>query len=310
MRRSVDEPARDERGREVSRFSVVAAVQSPTLLNILARSPEWHFRVQRLGDHEGLQEASMLTVPSWDGRVDPLPHVVLVCSPEHLRQAACFWPQAKHLWVIHNGYQRHLLPREHEHRIAGVVCFSEMVRWLQSAGREKTRFHVLSPAYEPDPIWKWAPNNLWSLRSRPGTRGDDREAVVPAIVRQASHTFYGQDQPAGFATSEKKALLLSSCSGFLSALPRGAGFGLAEHEAFAAGVPVVGSPWGDLRDELDPAYWTLADDLRKVAKAAERLCESPDGTDDLSRMGLQYIREYRSLARMNESVRALISCLG
>jgi len=294
----------------VSRFSVVAAIQSPTLLNILARSDEWHFRAYPLGDHEGLQEASMLTVPTWNHEIDPTPQAVLVCSPEHFRRARRFWPGAKLLWVMHNGYQRHLLPAEFEEGVAGAVCFSQLVGWLQSAGRRSMPFYFLSPAYEPDPVWQWAPNNLWSLRSRPGTRGDDREGVVPALVRGVSHTFYGQDQPAGFASGAKKAHLLSSCSGFLSALPRGAGFGLAEHEAFAAGVPVVGGWWGDLREELSPSYWALSDDLRKVADASRRLCESPDGADELSRLGLDYIRAYRSAARMNDTIREFVSRIG
>lgn len=294
----------------MSGFSVVAAIQSPTLLNILGRSDEWHFRAYPLGDHEGLQETSMLTVPMWNHEIDPMPQAVLICSPEHHRRASRVWPQAKLLWVMHNGYQRHLLPREFEDEVAGAVCFSDMVAWIQSAGREKIQFHFLSPAYEPEPVWKWAPNNLWSLRSRPNTRGDDREGIIPAITRGAAHTFYGQDQPAGFATEAKKAQLLSSCSGFLSALHRGAGFGLAEHEAFAAGVPVVGGWWGDLREELSAAYWALSDDLRRAAQAARRLCETPDGADELSRLGLDYIRTYRSAARMNATIRDLIGKIG
>ena len=291
-------------------ISVVAAVQSPTLLNILGRSNEWSFRVMPLGDHEGLQETSMLTVPAWDPRRDQMPEIVLVCSPEQYRRASRFWPDAKLLWVIHNGYQRQLLPREFEGSVAGAVCFSSMVAWLASAGRDTVPFHFISPVYEAEPVWSWAPNNLWSLRSRPNTRGDDREAIVPAVVRGCSHTFYGQDQPAGFATGAKKVELLSSCSGFLSALSRSAGFGLAEHEALAAGVPVIGGWWGDMREEMPPEYWALSDDLRRMAEASRRLCESADGAQELSQMGLDYVRKYRSAARMDETIRDLVNHYG
>jgi len=291
-------------------ISVVAAVQSPTLLNILGRSQEWSFRAMPLGDHEGLQEVSMLTVPTWDPHRDRMPEIVLVCSPEHYQRASRFWPDAKLLWVIHNGYERHILPTEYEGRIAGAVCFSHMVRWLASVDRDKIPFHFISPAYEADPVWSWAPSKLWSLRSRPSTRNDDRNTIIPAITRGLSHTAYGQDQPAGFATGAKKAELLSSCSGFLSALPRSAGFGLAEHEAFAAGVPVVGGWWGDVREEMSPEYWALSDDLRHMAEASRRLCERPDGAQELSQMGLDYVRKYRSAARMDETIRDLVSRYG
>ena len=152
-------------------ISVVAAVQSPTLLNILGRSNEWSFRVMPLGDHEGLQETSMLTVPVWDPRRDQMPEIVLVCSPEQYRRASRFWPDAKLLWVIHNGYQRQLLPREFEGSVAGAVCFSSMVAWLASAGRDTVPFHFISPvatiAGRSFPPWSEAAPTHSTARTNP-----------------------------------------------------------------------------------------------------------------------------------------------
>ena len=286
---------------------VVAAVQSPTLLNILATSSAWSLKVCAMGDHGGLDETSALRVPSWNND-EPPPDVVLVCAPSH-REFAKRWPAARVLWVIHNGSERGLLPKEHEEGLAGVVCFSERVRWICQAGRS-VRCHFVSPAYEAAPTWKWAPDALWSLRNRPDSRRDDRDAIIPAVVAGQKHTFYGQGQAAGFLDAEGKSRLRSSCSAYVSCLSRGSGFGLAEHEAFAAGVPVVGGYWGDIEAEMSPDYWSLAHHVGKMHLAAQTLAQRGDDAATLSELGLAYIREYRTVRRMDETIAAMLDQLG
>jgi len=287
---------------------VVAAVQSPTLLNILAISSAWSLRTYAMGDHAGLAETSEMLAPVWD-EASPAPEVVLVCTPAHRELAMRKWPTARRLWVLHNGYEPGLLPPECENGLAGVVCFSEKVRWIRQAS-SRTRCHFVSPAYVVKPLWTWQPNALWTLRSRPRSRHDDRDCVFAAVVQGAEHKFYGQGQQAGFADSETKRRMLVSSSAYVSCLMRSSGFGLAEHEAFAAGVPVVGGWWGDLAAELPVEYWSLSHDLYTTADAAKRLASKPDGAGDLSELGFNYIRKYRSAERMNESIAELLRQVG
>jgi len=283
---------------------VVAAVQSPTLLSILAKSSAWSLSAYPLGDHDGLAEAEATRISTWnDG--DSSPEVVLVCSPAHLFSARAKWPTARIVWVVHNGRERWLLPAEHEDSVAGVICFSERLRWLCQAGR-RPAFHFISPAYEARIEWTWAENRLWTLRNRPGTRSDDRENLIAAITQGASHSFYGQDQPTGFADADTSRALRGQCSAYVSALDRSAGFGLAEHEALAAGVPIIGGWWGDMEGELPAEYWGLQHNPRKMHEAAKRVASDESAAKELSALGLGYIAEHRSLARMNETIATLL----
>jgi hypothetical protein len=81
---------------------VVAALQSPTLLNILIQSSAWSLSVQELGDHAGLKETSLADFPILR-RPEERVELVLVCSPDHLFNARKIWPRAKIAWLIHNG---------------------------------------------------------------------------------------------------------------------------------------------------------------------------------------------------------------
>lgn len=289
--------------------NVVVAIQSPSLLNILARSSSWSMKACAMGDDTDLAEVSELRVPRWDEERDADPTVVLVCAPAHREWAAKQWPKAGLLWVIHNGSERGLLPKEHEDGLAGVVCFSERVRWICQAGRS-VRCHFVSPAYEASPTWKWAPDELWSLRNRPDSRRDDRDAIIPAVVEGQKHTFYGQGQAAGFVDAAAKARLRASCSAYVSCLARGSGFGLAEHEAFAAGVPVVGGYWGDVESEMSPDYWSLSHHVRKMHISARMLARRADDAETLSELGLAYVREYRTTARMNATIAEMLASVG
>jgi hypothetical protein len=282
--------------------NVLVAQQSPTLFNILAKSDEWDMTMAPMGDHRGLEELSLLDVPAFT-RESPPPDVVMVCTPDQLHQACRRFPSAQRLWVIHNGRHRRLLDPRHESVISGVVTFSEKVQWLQ--GNRSVPVHFISPAYEAKPVWKWAPDKLWTLRNRPDTREDDLDAVIGAVCRGLDHTFYGQGQPAGFAPPEAIDTLRRSCSAHVSGLDRCAGFGLADHENFAAGVPVIGGWWGDLAAEMPAEYWGLQHDLRAMAIAAKRVAVDPDAAAQLSQLGLDYIRKHRTRERMDETIRDL-----
>lgn len=288
--------------------SVVAAYQSPTLFNILAESSSWDLKMAPLGDHAGLAELAQMTAPVWTEH-DRAPEVVIVCSPAHLAAAREKWPRARYVWAVHNGYERWLLPPEHEPSVAGAVCFSEKVRWVQQAGRS-ARFFFVSPAYQVRPEWSWRPNCLWTLRNRPQTKTEDINALLAVMTDGLAWQVYGQDQQLGVADAERKAALRASCSAYVSVAPRCAGFGLAEHEAFAAGVPVIGGWWGDLANELPHSYWGLQHDLYRMRDAARSVCEDEHGATELSRLGMEYIRSYRTRARMDESIAALLAAIG
>lgn len=287
--------------------NVVVAFQSPTLFNILARSDEWKLWMSPMGDHEDLKEMDLREVPVWNRSKHPMPDLVLVCSPAHLETARSRYPNTPVVWVLHNGRHRHLLPTAFEKHLVGAMVFSQTVQWLQ--GRRTIPVHFVSPAYEAQPIWQWRPNLLWTLRNRPKTRSDDLDAVVSAITAGLDHTFYGQGQPAGFATSDVRTLLTRGCSAYVAALDRCAGFGLSQHECFAFGVPVIGGWWGDLPDELSYRYWGLQNDLFDMQKAAQRVARDPVSASVLSQLGVEYIRSHRTKERMNESIRVMLESL-
>lgn len=288
--------------------SVVAAAQSPTLLNMLARSARWSLRVADLGDCQGLAEMAALKVATWQLDVDDDPRIVFVCSPMQFEVASARWPRARLLWFIHNGRERGLLPREYEERIDGAVCFSEHLRWICQSGRTRP-FYFVSLPYEPASEWSWAENRLWTLRNRADTRSDDGLNVIAAITDGFAHTYYGQGHPTAFADDETKRRLRGSCSAYISALHRTAGFGLAEHEALAAGVPVIGGWWGDLSVELSPRYWGLQHEIRAMRSAVERVVASRAWAEELSALGLEYVAKYRTVARFEQTVAELLAAV-
>ena len=287
---------------------VVAALQSPTLLNILIQSSAWSLSVQELGDHAELKETSLADFPILR-RPEERVELVLVCSPDHLFNARKIWPRAKIAWLIHNGRQRSLLPPEHEDKIDCMLCFSDRVRWLAESGRQKPAFFV-SPYYEAKQSWSWSPGILWNLRNRPETRSDDADGILPAITSGLNLRQYGQEQELGLATPQIKQRLIASCSAYMSYLHRSAGFGLAEHECLAAGVPVIGDWWGDMEDELPAEYWGLRHNLKAMRDSAVRVCEDESGARELSSLGLEYIRRYRTKDRMDDSIAEMLSRIG
>lgn len=288
-------------------MNVVVAHQSPTLFNILARSSAWHMWMSPMGDHEGLAESDLCEVPTWVRERDPRPDLVMVCSPAQLDTAERMFPNAKKLWVIHNGRDRGLLPYDHETRVVGAVAFSRKVCWLQ--GDRRVPVYFISPAYEARPVWTWEANRLWMMRNRPKVRFDDLDSVISAVCRGLYFEVWGQDQQLGFASAHARVELMGRCSAYMAGLDRAAGFGLAQHECFAAGVPVIGGWWGDLEYEMSSRYWGLRHDLYEMSRAALRVTVDEAGATELSQLGLEYIRRYRTVERMDETVNDMLGKL-
>lgn len=288
-------------------MNVVAALQSPTLLNILATSSEWALTVRDLGDASALAETALLDAPWWVEDDDPAPDTVLVCTPDHLRNAQRIWPKAQKVWVLHNGRERHLLPAELEAEVVAAIAFSQRCCWLQ--GRRSVPVHFISPAYTAAPVWSWSSSPLWTLRNRPSTRADDLETILPAVTHGLPFACYGQGQSHGFADESTKEALFRQSAGYVAALDRAAGFGLSPHECFARGVPVLSQFWGDLEHEMSPEYWGLAHSLVDLRLAALHIVESAVRAEQLSLLGLEYIRTHRTPERMDDTVRHFKSSL-
>lgn len=107
-------------------------------------------------------------------------------------------------------------------------------------------------------------------------------------------------------TKKKLHELRSHCSTYLSALPKEAGFGLTEHENLAAGVPVIGSRWGDMDSEMSAGYWCLHDRHANQVSALKQLAVDHDAAKQVSERGLDFIAEQRTPQRMEESIQQLL----
>lgn len=276
---------------------IVFALQSPTLLNKLFVSSQWTLEVADLGD-SNLAERELLQAPLYSsGNVD----IVVVATPEHLRRARSLWPTARHVWAVHNG-RPDLLPPGADHM--HVLAFSRRVAELQRWVRPHLRIDFIRPFYLPEPIWSWKPGCVWMMLSRPDTRHPTHMVFNDTVVTWSGVTplVFGEGQPGGFLKDPTP--YLQSCSAYLSSLPFWAGFGLAQHECFAAGAPIVCSRWGDTPEEMPAEYTALVDDLFEQAQAL-KLIASEDGrayAERMSRIGLEYVSSRRTLASMEEDI--------
>lgn len=281
---------------------VVAAIQAPTLLNILSKSPAWKLEAADLGDAKGLDEASLLRVPRWDGRAEGV-CMVLVCTPLHLENARSLFPKAKHVWCAHNGRKDILaLPGS---RLMHYLTFSHRNRAMVMAHVPEASVSVISPAYTPRRVWSWTNALSWTLRNRPKTRRPDVDTAIARILEDAgidNHRVFGQDQPLGFATPEIRTTLLCRSSAYLSPLPPWAGFGLAEHEAMAAGCPLVGlRDWGDFMAEP----YELLGLCKTTVEAANALalCRADKHyADAVGESGTAYVAARCTADRMDRSI--------
>lgn len=296
---------------------IVAALQSPHLLNIWAKSDGWNLHYDLLGDHGGLHEAAYLNVPSVaDSALHPdQVEAVLVTSPLQLENARNKYIKSQIFWVLHTGYFLELLPSECAIRIDGIIALTVSVLNLHLKHNQylmrKPSF-VIPPFYDARANWQWCPKMLWTIRSRPSTRMAISRTrfsnVINGIKAKTAQDnefrlfFFGQDAPDGYLPELGKQMLYSSCSAYISALPESAGFGLAEHEAMANGVPIVGSRWGDISREIHAGYPSLVSDEDDMIRLAIELTRNKELARKASQMGLEYIRCFRSESNMNSRI--------
>lgn len=276
---------------------VVFALQSPTLLNKLVASSHWTLEVADLGDST-FAERSLLQVPLYSsGDVE----LVVVATPEHLRHARVRWPTARHVWAVHNGRPNMLHPDADG---LPVLAFSHRVAELQRWVRPHLTIDYVRPFYLPAPIWEWKPDCVWMMLSRPETRHPTHTVFNDTVVfwSGVNALIFGEGQPCGFLPDPTP--YLRNCSAYLSSLPFWAGFGLAQHECFAAGAPLVCSRWGDTPEEIPASYTALVDDLFEQAQVL-KLIASADGeayAQRMSQIGLEYVASRRTLASMDEDI--------
>ena len=285
---------------------VLFAHQAPTLIDNFAACKLWRVRVVDLGDSD-FEETKLLAA-------QPCASVagaawVFVCSPMQLDNAQRLHANygTKVCWLMHNGKPnsniRRTITRRNTHRIA---CMStrnaEQVRaWFGT----DIPVYVLRPSYEPAPRWEWAGDTSWTIKSRPWLR--DRTALdhVHQVIRRAGafdHRWYGQGQPNGFIMPGEKSKLMQRCSCYVSCLPDWAGFGLTEHECMAAGVPVVGSRWGDTAGRTMDAL--LSDDVETQIQCL-KLSRQRDMM--VSEAQYDYLRDMCSPERQRRSIERFLA---
>lgn len=296
---------------------VLAALQAPTLLNNLAQSDAWDLRVVKL-PNTSFKEETLLTVPWWDGNPNTV-SAFMGCDITHMEWATRFMPDVPQLVLIHSG-----LPEQTGELAEGRFCvgFSQANLRALAQVYKPAGMHLLSPSYKEldqwDRLthgWKWVEHQAWTMFSRPQHRAPELVAAfdrLRSMVLQAfpdGHSLFGEGQPGGFITPEERTAIMSLCSCYLSFIRPWAGFGLAEHECMAAGVPVLGRWWGDLRLEC-PDHPGLADNDDDLAAMVREAMLNEAYADHVAEVGLRYIRKYRTLDRLNESVRGLLEVLG
>lgn len=291
---------------------VVAALQSPTLLNAWASSRNWRLEVAELGDHDGLSQAALLDLPAWDGDARDVA-AVLVTTPLQLEQAGRLFPDAAHVWILHNG-RPGLLPPKLAGEVDGILTLSRKVLALQHTHHPalmRIPSWVIAPSYEPRDRFGWTERRAWTMKSRPGTRDPYDLALTDQIIalaadRSVDIVLYGQDAPGGFLHGEARETLIRACSCYVSPLPPWAGFGLAQHECMAAGVPVAGLMWGDLREDLARDHPGLTANLDDLADVVVRLSTDEPFARSVSQAGLDYIARRRTRARMDRAVAGFV----
>ena len=281
----------------------VFALQSPALLNIYAQSDVWDLEVWNSPGPQ-LVDDRLLHAPSYRG--GPV-ECVFVCTEQQWFAAQALWPSAVRVWVAHNGKTMIAPPQcAAEH----VLALSRRVARLHQQA-SPAAVHVVVPFYTPAPRWNWGPAT-WTLRNRPSTReGDVKESITAtlACAGNPQHTFYGEGWEAGPLCGERRIAVEESCSAYVSCLPNYSGFGLAEHECLAAGIPVVGFPWGDMDEEL-PDYW--CPDAQRAGAVLWSLCDPSQGPTigrTMSETGLDFISKYRTKARMDHEIGVLLDAL-
>jgi len=236
---------------------VLFAAQAPTLLNLLANTDAWDLRCEPMGDAAGLAESALLD-PRIKGLDHETPDLIVVCSPDHLRAAeqlqADIGQHIPVVWAAHNGYEPHLT-----HKWQGPVLTFSTNNIHAHVPDSREQVYVIRPHLpivdlHPRQAMCAAPHPFfWTMQNRPSTRNiitQTRTSLVARAVDELSGQgvhlrVYGQDQTHGFLSPEARREHLIWCPAYVSGLPSCAGFGLAEHEALAAGSPLIAYAWGD-----------------------------------------------------------------
>lgn len=279
---------------------ILFALQAPTLLNNLAQIPDvWDVRWVEVGSVD-FQEKELLDVPEWDGEV---PVAFVGCSPDHERWAYDNLRGIPYLNLIHSSDPEHMNGNP-----SGKRCVT-----LQSRGAEVLRgafdvswTHVLSPAYECKPAWTWTSSCPWAVMSRPWARKPSTVARASFVQRSIPCLrMYGQVQPMGFLAGNSKSNQMAKSSCLVSMVDHTSGFGLMEHEAMVAGVPVVARVWGDMVEEA-PGHPALANSDEELVTLARRCCTDKRFAEEVSAAGLDYIRRCRTLDRLRDSASELL----
>lgn len=274
---------------------VLFPLQSPTLLNNLAQSNLWEVVYTEL-EPVDFQEKELIKVPRWDG--EPV-DLVVGCTEAHFRWFAERDSLSAYYHMIHS-----MDPSDMGNPPPGASIVG-----LQENGLElcKSRYHVssthlLSPAYEPKPVWKWAPMDPWSVMSRPKNRAPSiRERMAYLSRGIPPLKLFGQGQPHGFLSGPAREERMASSSCYVSMVGRESGFGLMEHEAMAAGIPVVARVWGDVR-----GLPGLARSDEELLELASKCCVDRSFAEYVSEAGLEYIRERRTKASLDYTVQRLL----
>jgi hypothetical protein len=280
---------------------VVFYLQAPTLLNVYAQSARWRLEVLVLASTSAqLAESKLLSAPRFRGNKDSVEHV-FVCEPAHYAAAMREFRGAKLTWVVHNA-RTELVPLNV--RPEACLALSKSVEAAHAKRFGSEASHCIVPFYEPQPRWKHVPNKPWAMRNRPHTRHPDELEQLARVANVMDVPVYGQDQPPGFLSGAAKEALFRESSCYVSCLPKWAGFGLAEHECFSAGVPVVGPYWGDLEDEMPDRYVTLGGDVERQVGAVRDLTDGDTAIrpEHLSELGFDMLRKHRSRQRMDSGI--------
>ena len=273
--------------------------------------------VADFGDSEDLAEMSQLEAPLWDG-IESNVELVFVCSPLHVVRARKFLPKARIALVSHQGFG-HKVPYSED--AAVLVTFSTAVQqFIQSDAtrllhlRDISRYAVLTPHFRVTPNWRWRSNVIWTMKSRPDTREPLALAMLNSIqaMSKLSIRVFGQLQSDGLLDRMGKEKLRSESSCYLSALHPRAGFGLSEHEAMAAGCPVIGTLWGDLqlshRLGLTGPWSGFREygDLYNLIDLLSIVATTPDRARQISEEQQEYVSSAFSVRRMDASITELL----
>lgn len=287
---------------------VVFAIQSPTLVNILAKSDQWDLQVCDMGDTNFKEAQSLVDTKKWDGDWLDV-HSVYVCSPAHYEFATQHFKNSKIVWVLHSGLT-HLIPENLKPRYALNFQYSNVVSW--ALARPEMEIRTVIPHYQPDPCgWQWKPNDLWTMQSRPETRLPEAGMNIARVFEASPyvtkhHRFFGENQRGGFLDPVAREDRFRHCSAYLTCLHRRSGFGLAQHEALSKGTPLVGLSWADMSSKK---LLGLHDTIEQTTLAAERVMLDRRYAEAVSKSGLEFIALERSKARMDESIKELLETI-